>query len=162
MMQSKKSRKKSMSKKNRNRKQNPPSPNNRLATQQNLPPTSYIFGRGYSGPIPPPESLEKYEKILPGLANRIMTQAENQTSHRIEIENKVIDSDIFNSKLGLIFGFVIGLVGLLGGFYMVYLGKDIGWLFSGGTLVGLVSIFVYGRKSRASERKQKREEQQKK
>ena len=30
----------------------------------------------YNGPLPPPESLEKYEKILPGTADRILSNFE--------------------------------------------------------------------------------------
>lgn len=131
---------------------------NKTTLQQN--PRSIIIGQQYTGPIPPPEALEKYEKVLPGLADRIVKQAEAQTGHRIKQEDKVISSDILNSKLGLIFGFIIGMVGVVGGFVMVYLGKDVGWLFSGGALVGLVGTFVYGRRTRERERKQIREEEQ--
>ncbi|MEW6200669.1 MAG: DUF2335 domain-containing protein [bacterium] len=31
----------------------------------------------YSGPIPLPEHLQKYEQILPGSANRIISMAES-------------------------------------------------------------------------------------
>lgn len=37
----------------------------------------------YSGPIPPPEAFEKYEKVLPGAADRIMKMTERQQEHRM-------------------------------------------------------------------------------
>ena len=39
----------------------------------------------YSGPIPPPRLLQDYENIVPGLADRIMTLTEKQSSHRINL-----------------------------------------------------------------------------
>lgn len=62
----------------------------------------------FSGPLPHPEILKKYDEIVTGAAERIIKQAEVQTNHRIQLETKVIDSDIRNSRLGLIFGFIVG------------------------------------------------------
>lgn len=42
---------------------------------------------GYRGPIPPPEMLAEYDKILPGLANRIVEAWEAQFQHRKDLEN---------------------------------------------------------------------------
>lgn len=35
----------------------------------------------YSGPVPDPLSLEKYEKIQPGFANRLITMDEKEQQH---------------------------------------------------------------------------------
>ena len=45
-----------------------------------------VITEGYSGPIPPPNALRLYEDILEGSANRIITMAENQSSHRQRME----------------------------------------------------------------------------
>lgn len=42
----------------------------------------------FSGPIPPPEALERYEKIAPGAADRILTMAEMEQRHRHAYEDK--------------------------------------------------------------------------
>ena len=84
-----------MSKKNQNKNNSSSHPNNTLQQQ--------FVAAQFSGPIPPPDILAKYNDILPGLADRIMKQAEAKTIHRIELENKVIQSDIINSRLGLVF-----------------------------------------------------------
>lgn len=110
----------------------------------------------YAGPLPPPDTLAKFEQILPGAADRILKQAEAQTQHRIEIEKKVIDSDIRKSFLGLIFGFIIGLGGIGGGIYLATFGFDVfGPLLSGGSLISLVAIFIYGTRSRKQEREKR-------
>ncbi|MHB8852382.1 MAG: DUF2335 domain-containing protein [Ignavibacteriaceae bacterium] len=100
--------------------------------------------------------LEKYEAILPGLADRIMKQAENQTAHRIELEKMVIKSDTRNSLLGIIFAFIIGAGGVAGGLYLTSLGMAAsGLTVSGISLVSLVSAFIYGTNSRRKERQKK-------
>jgi uncharacterized membrane protein len=37
-----------------------------------------IAATRFSGPLPPPEALAKYNDILPGAADRIITMAEHQ------------------------------------------------------------------------------------
>ena len=99
--------------------------------------------------LPPPETLQKYESILPGIAGKLAEQAVQQTSHRIEMERKLINSYVWKSLLGLIFGFLIGLTGIGGGLYLTFLGYNvIGIVFSSATLVSLVISFIYGSQSR--------------
>lgn len=110
----------------------------------------------YAGPLPHPSMLEKFEQIIPGSADRILKQAEAQTQHRINMESKVVAADIFKSYLGLIFGFIIGLSGIGGGIYLATLGFDVfGPLLSGGTLVTIVTAFIYGTRSRKQEREKR-------
>ncbi|MFA4923116.1 MAG: DUF2335 domain-containing protein [Ignavibacteriaceae bacterium] len=111
--------------------------------------TSLLAASHFSGPIPPPNLLKQYEEINPGFANRIMKQAEEQTAHRIEIENKVIDSDITKSYLGLIFAFIIGFTGIAGGIYLTAIGlTNPGLLISGASVVSLAGAFIYGTNSK--------------
>ena len=99
--------------------------------------------------LPPPETLQKYEQILPGIAGKLTDQAVQQTSHRIEMERKLVTSYVWKSLLGLIFGFLIGLTGIGGGLYLTFLGYNvIGIIFSSATLVSLVMSFIYGSQSR--------------
>lgn len=70
-------------KKNRNKSQdlNYPSPfaKNHSTNSENKVTVQGLF---YQGPIPPPEVLEKYEKISPGFADRIVKMAEIEQEHR--------------------------------------------------------------------------------
>jgi uncharacterized membrane protein len=105
--------------------------------------------------FPSPEQLKNYESVLPGLAQRLISQAEKQTAHRIDMETKLVASGIRKSTLGLIFGFLIGSIGIGGGFYLTALGFNvIGIIFSSATLVSLVSAFVYGSQSKKNGTKQ--------
>jgi uncharacterized membrane protein len=42
-----------------------------------------IQASAYSGPLPPPEAMAKYEAILPGFTDRLLTNFEKQSTHRM-------------------------------------------------------------------------------
>lgn len=120
--------------------------------------TSITKSEIFSGPLPPPTVLERYNQIVPGAAERIITMAENQSAHRIQLEKSVISSDIHNSKRGQLFGFIIAVLGITFSFILVIKGYQIvGTILGGATLISLVSVFVYGTTSRKNERKAKDE-----
>jgi uncharacterized membrane protein len=98
-----------------------------------------------SGQLPSPEILQKYNSVIPGLADRLVSQAEKQTTHRIALERKLLNSNICKSFLGLVFGFLISSLGVGGGLYLTFVGFNvIGIVFSSATLVSLVMSFIYG------------------
>lgn len=101
----------------------------------------------HSGPIPSPDSLGKYNTIIPNGADRIMKMAENQQEHRIKIEDKVIASQSIQSILGQIFGLIIGVFGIVGGVILGMYGNPyVGGVIGGGTVISLVTVFVLGKK----------------
>jgi uncharacterized membrane protein len=105
-----------------------------------------IQQKSHSGPLPDPDTLVKYNSIIPNGADRIMKMAENQQAHRIRIETKVVHSQSFQSYLGQIFGLVIGLFGIGCGTYLATTGETVvGGIIAGGTVVSLVSVFVIGK-----------------
>lgn len=64
----------------------------------------------FSGPLPHPNHLAAYEQTLPGAADRILTMAEKQQNHRMNLENQVIPSEVQINKRGQLFAFIMGLV----------------------------------------------------
>ncbi len=105
-----------------------------------------IQHRSHSGPLPDAETLIQYDSVIPNGADRIMKMAENQQKHRISIESKVIKSQSSQSKLGQIFGLIVGLVGIGCGTYLAANGEPtVGGIIAGGTVVSLVSVFVIGK-----------------
>jgi uncharacterized membrane protein len=98
-----------------------------------------------SGVIPSPEILERYNSIIPGLAERIVAHAEKQSLHRTALERKLLISNIRKSYLGLVLGFLIGSLGVGGGIWLTFSGFNvIGIVFSSASLVSLVMSFIYG------------------
>jgi uncharacterized membrane protein len=110
----------------------------------------------HQGPLPPPDLLKQYDEVVPGAAERIISMAENQAQHRQELEASVIRTDNLKSILGMVFGFVIALVGFGGGLYAAFAGQPFwGGAVSIGTLTSVVIAFIYGTRVRERELKRR-------
>lgn len=113
----------------------------------------------FSGPLPHPEILKKFDEVVPGAAERIIKMAEDQSAHRKDLEKKVIESDIARSKWGQVLGFLIAIIGLgVSALVSVYGNAIAGGIIGIGTLASLVGVFMYGAKTRSEERTEKRRE----
>ena len=110
----------------------------------------------YSGPLPPANEMAQYEKTCTGAADRIITMAEQQSEHRQKVEYDTVRVANRRSILGGIFAFIIALASIILCGYYVHLGhlKTACAIF-GGTLVSLVSVFIYGTNSNKKEREEK-------
>jgi uncharacterized membrane protein len=84
-----------------------------------------VHTKHFSGPLPHPSILEHYNRIVPNAAERIFSEFEQQTRHRIEIEKKVISSAVWKEKWGLIFGFFFAMVTVIGGIYSALQGAPV-------------------------------------
>lgn len=102
----------------------------------------------WSGALPSPRSIKEYEQILPGAAERIFSNFEKQTEHRIRSETTVIQSRTQISKLGMIFGFILALIIIALACYCIYKEQDelalqlIGVITTAITLIGIASKIV--------------------
>lgn len=102
-----------------------------------------IRSESFSGPIPHPELLIKYEQVQPGFAERIVEMAEKQLGHRIECEDKVVNGSVSESKRGQCFGLIVAVLFLCAATALGLTGHDwLGGVLGGGTLVALVTVFV--------------------
>lgn len=109
------------------------------------------------GILPPPEEMERYEQLTPGITDRLMVTYEKQVDHRISLESKVVDSDIKKSNIGQVAAFIISMTAIIGGIYLITIGKDItGFVAMFGTLATLAAVFFTAQKSRKNERERKR------
>ncbi len=112
--------------------------------------------QAFSGPLPHPDILKRFDEVVPGAAERILAMAEEQSEHRRELEKKVIDSDIARSKWGQILGFCIAIAGLVVSAVVAIYGNALaGGIIGVGTLASLVGVFMYGAKTRSEERIEK-------
>ena len=71
--------------------------------------TRVIQSEQFSGPIPHPDIIRKYEEILPGAAERIISMAEKQSNHRQDMEKLMIKAEVRDSFFGVIFAFLLGI-----------------------------------------------------
>ena len=106
----------------------------------------------FQGPIPPPDTLQRYEDLLPGAAARIVSMAEKEQAHRHNCEIQALQQEIENHRArnteirrGQWFGFLIGLSAILSGSLLAYTGHPWPGSFIGtGGVIGLVAVFVFG------------------
>ncbi len=117
-----------------------------------------IQASAFSGPLPPPETLERYNQTLPGLAERIIVMAESQHSHRLALEREVVHSNVAAQKLGTILGFVVAMTTVLGGMWLVHEGKSGEGLAAILTaLASLVGVFFYSKREQQKDLAKKTE-----
>jgi uncharacterized membrane protein len=108
------------------------------------------------GPIPPPEQLLKYNDAVSNGAERILTMAEKQATHRQSLETKVIEADVKRSYWGLVAGFTVTVLALSASTFLIYNGHDLaGASIFGASLVTIVIAFISGVSSRKKERERK-------
>lgn len=76
----------------------------------------------WSGPLPPPAALEKFNQIIPNGADRIVAMAEKEQAHRIDYEKTGVSATIAESKRGQYLGAAISLVAIGGAIFTAYIG----------------------------------------
>jgi len=100
--------------------------------------------------------LEGYNRAFPGCAERIVASMEQQSAHRQQLENRVVDSNCRSQRRGQTYAFILALVILLGGFFLIYLDKDAYGIASIVTaVVGVTGVFVIGKFEQSKERDRK-------
>jgi uncharacterized membrane protein len=112
----------------------------------------------FSGPIPHPDVLARYDQVCPGAADRIIGMAERQETHRQSLEVRVIWSNTRVQLLGPILGFILALAIIALGGWLLATGRPLEGL---SALVlaaaGIVVPFVVGKRQQAAELKRKSE-----
>lgn len=112
----------------------------------------------FRGPIPPPEILEAYERVLMGSADRILTMAEEQSRHRKRLEEAVVKGGSRNQILGMTLAFMLSLVTIILGGFLIFHDKNLeGFGLVLADLVALVGVFIYGRRTQREELKASRD-----
>ena len=124
------------------------SPTSRSNNQR--PPLQVATREEFSGPIPPPSILEGYNQIIPGAAERIIAMAEQETSHRQDMEQTIVINEYREARRGQIFAVVIGSLAIISGAIISVQGAQwAGIAIGGGGVIGLVSVFILGRQGKS-------------
>ena len=102
----------------------------------------------FQGPLPPPETLSQYNQVVHDGAERIFRGFETQMAHRIQLEDFAVKNQIRQSGRGQIFGFLIALFSLGLSTVLAFNGFEIlASTIGGSTVLGLVTVFVIGKKT---------------
>ncbi len=116
--------------------------------------------KAYSGPVPSPEVLKQYEQIAPGFAERLLSMAEQEQTHRHECERRALEQNIENHRArnqerarGQHYGLAIGLSAITAGSALAFNGHGLpgGFIGTGG-VIGLVVAFLYSHRKPAEQK----------
>ena len=97
----------------------------------------------YQGPIPSPEDFKEYEAVLPGASKEILDMAKSQQGHRTEMEKKIVEHEIKSEDRGQLFGFILGVLCIVGALLASYPGNyRLSYLLATTTILGAIGVFV--------------------
>ncbi|MCL2758800.1 MAG: DUF2335 domain-containing protein [Treponema sp.] len=103
--------------------------------------------------LPPPDELERYEKIHPGIAKIIMDSYISQVNHRMTLEKTIIEGDNKRANKGQIISAAIAFLCIIAGSVLTYLGKSVvGLSLIVGSIGTLLTAFYGGAILRKIER----------
>jgi len=99
------------------------------------------------GPLPSGAEFERYDRVLPGTAERLVVLAEKETQHRHQFEDKALAANIKFEGLGLAFAFITLLIAMAVTVICAYFHQPLAFFVSGAVaLPGLASVFMRKRK----------------
>lgn len=97
-----------------------------------------LASASWSGPLPPPNVLAKYNDAFPGCSERIVSMAEGQMRHRQRQERRDQVFDFALEMGGLVGGFLLAAGVIVGGVWLVARGKSTEGFIAIGTAVAAV------------------------
>lgn len=114
----------------------------------------------YSGPVlPAPQELAAFDAVIPQGGERIFEWVVKQSENRMSMERAVVFSNISKESRGQWMAFILCLVVILIGGFLVYGGKDArGYALIIGPLVWLAGTFITSKVRGYRELKRKRRE----
>lgn len=83
-----------------------------------------VRAESFSGPLPSPKSLEEYKRIAPEVLELILKEYGEEGPHRRKNEERLVVNGIRMQRLGLLSAFLIALLFLGAGFYLIMGGHD--------------------------------------
>jgi len=105
-----------------------------------------------SGPLPDPEILAGYEKVMPGAAERIFKMAETEQHERHLMAYREHRVKSVATLLGQILAFLMGMTGIVGGVYLVARDKSLaGFSVFITSLAALCAVYLYNRHDQQSD-----------
>ena len=109
-----------------------------------------FIGTSFSGPLPPPRALAQYDKVVPGMAGRLLVMAEDEAKNRhhreadeVALNHRVITTE----QLGVLSALIVTLTAFGTVIYLASTGHvtEAVWL-GVSVIVALATAFIYGSK----------------
>lgn len=98
----------------------------------------------WTGPLPPPDALDKFNQIIPNGADRILKMAESEQAHRIEYEKAGVLATAREARRGQYLGAAISLAAIVAAAVSAGMGAHwaVSVAFVGVPVLGLVRAIV--------------------
>jgi uncharacterized membrane protein len=94
-----------------------------MTGQANPPSVSgHVHSELYSGPIPDPETLERYKNADPSFPERIMKMAEAHNAVDVAAKNRISLSNLIVPVIGQVFTLILGVAGILACIFLAQAG----------------------------------------
>lgn len=78
----------------------------------------------WSGFLPHPNDLERYNEMIPNCAERILAMAENEQKHRIRMDEDALPSLVKSNKRGQYLGWALSMSAVIGTSILALAGAD--------------------------------------
>jgi uncharacterized membrane protein len=99
----------------------------------------------HQGPLPPAQELSEYDRVHPGLAERIVRMAEAEQQHRHGLERTEVQEPFRLARRGQVCGVAVVVLVLAFATFLAVNGHvAAASIITGLNLVGLVIVFVTG------------------
>jgi len=93
------------------------------------------------------DTIVKIAPSSPEIAKDLLKEFQAYSFHLREMDRKALQAQIVVTYLGQVFGLIIGLAAIISGSLTAYHGSPLaGGFIGGGGVIGLVSVFVLGRR----------------
>lgn len=113
-------------------------------------PGAFVARRSLSwrGPLPPPEILEKFDALVPGSAEKIISWVSDESEHRRALEKQTLFTFAAGDRRGTWMAFTLAMFVSGGAFYLMATGVGLVGL---GALIAelavLAGVFIMGRRN---------------
>jgi uncharacterized membrane protein len=93
----------------------------------------------YSGPIPSPNFLIEYERMVPGIAEKFLNEPHLEAEHRRTLEKMMAEKQIDLADRGQKMAFALASLCVIGAFGAIFFGHSLEGL---GALIASIAVFA--------------------
>lgn len=114
-------------------------------SQENLDKSSSIEPEARIGPIPPATLLAEYERVLPGVSERLIRIFEQEQLHRHQLEIKALAEEKSTVRVGQFLLLIVVICSVLAGVFLSFRGAEVSGAIMGaaGIIAPLVAFLKY-------------------
>ena len=104
-----------------------------------------VIAQNWSGPLPPPDALARFDQIIPNGAERILRMTEQEQAHRLDTEKAALEANIQTGKESLALAKSGQLAGAFVSILSILCAVSSVWLGAHPTVsIALVSVPILG------------------